>query len=274
MTPASRSRRSGCSRERRVHAGRDVGHGRDLERDAGRRELLDEARILDRAHAVTDPVGRVLRERLPDVLRSGPFPGVGDAPQPGVLRSSEHRRERGHRRPLAAGGVQRDDAAPRELQRDLERALGVLRSVVAHDVRADEDPDAVVAPARLQSVEHRLDRAVPVVEPGRVVARTEHRLRVADAVRGEVRAELLRDPSEVLRGRQERAGLDVVVDEVEEAVEAPPAIRTEPVRERGAAAFGQFTEGRDPHRSLQVDVELHLGEGAQVSHGPMVASAA
>jgi len=44
------------------------------------------------------------------------------------------------------------------------------------------------------------------------------------------------------------------------------------VREGSAAASGELPQGLDPDRTLEVDVQLRLREGSEVSHLPMVAS--
>jgi hypothetical protein len=165
------------------------------------------------------------------------------------------------------------DPATRELRRDLERFARLVDPEVAHDVGRELHADAVGSGAAVQTVEDGLDRAEPVVEPRGVVRRAEHRLRVPDAGGREVLAELLGDPAEVVRGRQERARLPVVPDEVHEPVE-PPGVVAEAVRDGHAVPIGELPDRGDPDRTLEVDVQLGLREGTEVAHGPMVASAA
>ena len=129
----------------------------------------------------------------------------------------------------------------------------------------------MVAPARLQSVEHRLDRPEPVLQPCGVVRRAEDRFGVGNPRDREVGAELLGDAAEVLRPVQQSACLRVVLDEIEEPVETP-GVSTEPVRQGSAAAIGELLQGLDPDRPLEVDVQLRLREGSEVSHLSMVAS--
>jgi hypothetical protein len=118
-----------------------------------------------------------------------------------------------------------DDACPYEPGRDVEHALGVGHPEVTDDVRTQQDRHVVFRTTGPEPVEHGFDRPVPVVaEASGMVGGAEHGLGVADAVVGEIRAELLGDPFEVLEPREDRAHLPVVVDEVPGSVEAPAVV--------------------------------------------------
>ena len=258
-------------RDARVHPRRHVGHGRDLERDPRLGEVCDERRIVHGAHAVSDPVREVVLERLPHVARSRPLARVGDRAEAGILRPAEQRTEGRDGGALAAGGVQRDDAPTGELQRHLQRSLGQLESRVTHQIGGEAGRDAEVAPTGLEAVQHGFDRPEPVVaEAGRVVARREDHLGVADAGAGLVLAELVGEPPEVLDAPEQRAHRRVLPDEIVEPREPPSTVdqsggngRARPLRE--------LAHGRDPHRALEVDVQLRLRKGREVAHPRMLA---
>ena len=75
----------------REDAEHDVAGRTALERDPALRELVDERRILDRAHPVADARDRQL-ERRADALRPGPLARVHRAAQPGRPRRSRRAR--------------------------------------------------------------------------------------------------------------------------------------------------------------------------------------
>ena len=53
----------------------------------------------------------------------------------------------------------------------------------------------------------------------------------------------------------------------------PSKVHPSSRRPRGSArpvAVGQLPQGGGPHAAFQVDVEFHLGQGAEVAHLPMV----
>ena len=104
-----------------------------------------------------------------------------------------------------------------------------------------------------------------------MVRRAEHRFRVGNPREREVGAELFRDAAEIFGAAEERAGLGVVLDEVEEPIE-PPGVAAEPMGQGSAASIGELPQRLDPDRPLEVDVELCLRQGSEVSHLPMVAS--
>src|SRR5207247_2032399 len=82
-------------------------------------------------------------------------------------------------------------AAPGELRRHLERPLGLVHPQIADDVGAYLDEDAVVPSTSLQTIEHRLDRAEPVLQSCGVVRWAEYGFGVRDPRDREVGAELL-----------------------------------------------------------------------------------
>ena len=84
-------------------------------------------------------------------------------------------------------------------------------------------------------------------------------------------AQLARDPAEVLEVVEQVAGGAVLLDEVVEVIERPP-VRAESGRDREALPVGQVTDRVGPDRPLEVDVQLRLRQGSEVSHLPMVAS--
>ncbi len=224
------------------------------------------ARVVDRPHAVPDPVGEVVLEGLPDVAGPGPLAGVRDRTEAGRLRPAEQGTERGDLAPLAPSGVQRDHAAARVLQRHLQRALRQLGPGVAHEVGSESGRHPELAPASLEAVQHGLDRAEPIVAETRgMVAGREHDLDVADAVARLVFAELVRQPAEVLGGGEQGAHRRVLPDEVVDAGE-PPAPAREAGRHRRAPPLGELANGLDPHRSLQMDMELRFRESREVAH--------
>src|SRR4029079_2438506 len=79
-----------------------------------------------------------------------------------------------------------------------------------------------------------------------------------------------REPAEIIEGGEQLAELEVVVDEVERPAERP-AVEPHAVGERGTVAIGELPERRGPGAPLDVEMQLHLREGTQVSHLPMVA---
>ena len=110
------------------------------------------------------------------------------------------------------------------------------------------------------------ERRRPVVaERGGVGRGGEDGFGITHAVGGEVGADLEAEPSEVVELRQQVAQGDVLLDEVEEAVEPPP-VGAEPGRRGHAVAIGELERGRDAHRTLEVDVQLDLGQRAQIPH--------
>src|SRR4029079_13038994 len=221
--------------------------------------------------AVRDPCGAHVLDPGGDVLGPGPFAGVRHAAEPGPRGLAEHPCEPLDAGALTSRAVQGHDAAAGVAHGDLERALRVVEAVVADDVGTELHVYAVITFTCGESVEHGLDRAEPVtVQPPRVIAGTEYRLRVRDTGRREVCKQLDREPAEVVERGEQLAELEVVVDEVERPAERP-AIGTHAVGERGPVAIGELPQGRGPGAPLDVEMQLHLGEGTQVSHLPMVA---
>ena len=58
------------------------------------------------------------------------------------------------------------------------------------------------------------------------------------------------------------------------SVEPPLVVGAQRGRGRHAPALRELADGGDAHRAFQVDVELGLRKGDQISHRPMVASGA
>ena len=193
-------------------------------------------------------------------------PACGDRPEARILGAPEQGTERSDRGSFGPRGVQCHHAPSGVLQGHFERTLGHLEARVAHDVRRDADRDPEVAPAGLEAVQHGFDRPEPVVaQAWRVVARGEHDLGVPNAVAHLVLAELVGDPPEVLGLGQQGTGGDVLRDEVVE-VREPPSAAGEAGRHGGTGEVGQLLDGRDPDRTLQMDVQLCLREEREVSH--------
>ena len=165
-------------------------------------------------------------ERLPDVLRPGPLPGVWHGRQPRIDRLPHQMRVPIDRLTLAAGGVDRHHAASRVLQRDLERAEVAFLVEVADEVRLQPSHDPVVTFAGREPVEHGLDRSEPVAQTTRVLRRREDHLGVPDPLCRKVSTELQRHAAEVVQVVEQVAHLAVGVDEVCEPVEAPDAVRS------------------------------------------------
>ena len=257
---------------RRDRPGRDVRGRTDLERDLSFDEMFDEPRVLDRSDPVADPIGEQVLERRPHALRSRPLAGVRRRSEPRVASPSEDVRVRRDLEPLRSGAVQRDDAGARELQRDLEGSFRLLHPVVADHVGLEPNDDAGLAFADGEAVQHRLDRAVPVAQPAGVLGGGEDDLRVTDALGGEVRTQLPRDSMEVVRLVQQIADAAVLVDEMEESIEAPRVVGLEGTGQRATVRVRELADRCRLDRALEVEVQLRLGEGAQVSHRPMVAS--
>jgi hypothetical protein len=152
-----------------------------------------------------------------------------------------------------------------ELQRQLQRSLGHLEAGVAHEVGGEAGRDAEVATAGLEAVQHGFDRPEPVVvQAGGVVAGGEDHLGVPDPLRL-VLAELVREPPEVIRGPEQCTHRRALRDEVLEPCEAP-AIVDETGRDRRARSLRELADGRDPHRALEVDVQLCLRQHRELAH--------
>ena len=102
-----------------------------------------------------------------------------------------------------------------------------------------------------------------------MVPRAEDHLGVGDTRPCEVFTQLDGEATEVVDRGEQLAELEVVVDEVEPAAERP-SIGAHPVGKRRAVAFGELPQGLGPGAPLQVQVQLHRWQGAQVSHPSMV----
>ena len=139
----------------------DVRERADGQRDPIGLEPLNQATILQAAHAVIDPLGAEQVERLPDVLGRALLAGVGDGPEPrAIARSNTSRNFSGGLTHL--GGVEPDaeDRVPvreRLLERR-HRVVGRQIAQEAHDqVRADPElPRLGQGPT--DSAHHRLER--------------------------------------------------------------------------------------------------------------------
>ena len=143
-----------------VHARGDVRDRRDLERDP-----VGESRSTRSGSSIARTPCRIRSgRRCSSVCQtfSGPAHSRRAAPTGALLGYPEQARERGDRGLLAASAVQSGDAPVRELRGDLERALGGLQPIVAHDVGGDANDGAVRAsPAARPS--SGLERRGPVV---------------------------------------------------------------------------------------------------------------
>jgi hypothetical protein len=130
----------------REHAQADVRRRADLERNAPRPQLFDQAGVVARPHAVSDALGARDFERVADDPRPAMLTGMGGAVETPLLGLrevlAEGRRGRGG---LEAREPERHDrpAVRRALQGVLERQVGLLGHV-AHDVEDQPHPDAAL----------------------------------------------------------------------------------------------------------------------------------
>ncbi len=201
-------------------------------------------------------------ERTPHRLRTRQLTRVGSGEQAGVLGDGE-RLGVGLGRPdgLVVGETERHDPAVGARRRQA-RLLDRHRRLDGAVGREHEpDPDAQLLAGRVEGVEHHVDDRLVLPEAVAVVRRVERRLHPHRAVEHAVLHDLEDEPREVVGGQQHLARRHVGLGEGAERAVAPD------LGDRDPGGVGELGQRRRPHRALEVDVEVTLGQSAQVSGG-------
>ncbi len=226
--------------------------------------------VVDDPHAVAEPVGVALLQRLPDRRQPEGLPGVDRVVAALPLHVLEGREVSGGRvARLRPGDVEADDALVTEGHRqlgDLERARGVPHRCQQRD-DADRPVGAALAEALLHGLHHLGQRQVALqVQLGR-----EADLGVDDAVVGQVLRALAGDPHKRVVGLHHPDG----VRERRQVARQRPGVRVllEPPPElldvgRGQAVVTglgrQLDDRRRAQPAVEVVVQQHLRRAPHV----------
>ena len=247
------------------HAQRQVRRRADLQVHPGRRQALEQHRVLHRPHPVADAVGAQDADGLGHRVGPAQLARVRRGQQPAVARHGE-RLDKGARgiRPLVVGQPERDDTRLGVAHRKARRGGGTVRvSPIRrqHPADAHARRRAGVPPGVEQQFQHRLRRAEAAVVQRRVGGHLNPARAVGDLVLGQ----LTYEPDEV-GGRAQQLLRGAV-----EAVEARPAHGLvggagsgQGRRESHARAQRELGKGARPHRPREVQVEVGLRQGVQI----------
>ena len=263
--------RHGC--EVGEHAERDVGGRAELAHHLPRREQLEQARVLDGAHTVAEAPRAEQLHRVAHAARPPELARVRHRDQPGVTGQPERLGELpGHAARLVVGQPEPDHPPAGEAPGQPGERLGVAG--VAGAVAGDHEggSDAGRRRASGQRVQHQLDGRLQPAEPRCVRRGVDLQLQPARAGRRLVLDELAHDPPDLL-GPDEQVARGVVqplepVPPAQPGDVDPRAAGVEQAgREPAALLLGQRRERRRPHAPGQVQVQVRLGQRAQVARG-------
>ncbi len=152
---------AGIDAQSHVRAGADLKHG------AAFGQFIDQRQVLDRAHAMADPVGPQMRQRVAHLLRAVPFAGMRLKPQAGLAGAVKGP---GEVLQLAHLFIPRDAEADDPVPGGFGGAEGGFARLVRPEV-ADAGDDAAQRDAKIAlALVRGFADGVQVVAPGRRVA--------------------------------------------------------------------------------------------------------
>ena len=237
-----------------------------LQDDSEVAQHLQQRLVLDGADPVTDAFGPKLVYGVPYALGSTHLTRM----RYGVKAAAHCLSEEGLERPGRSGTLRTTQTKGHNPtigigQCQIDGGLSPFQRNTTGDVEHELARNTKVMFAGVESVQHRLEGALPRPEASGVSRRGHGHLRVLNALSALILAELIGVPSKVVETTQSGIKCVVLSNEVVEVGEGPSPV-AKPAGDQRADSLGDFDQSEGTDRSFQMYMKVDFRQRPQVSH--------